>query len=376
MSTSHGRRIRAVPLPCPSFVPVSTKVASVLACAAMTASYLAWAVALWRGYFELSEIKAASNGTEYDQLVVMARYSAFTAWYAVTAASLCLGALVVSIWPQAETAKWLSRLIWMTWLATWAFGIFGIVSFLSSDAFLAAGCERGDECWQIRQGLQVGLVIAVFATLAVVFYCAIILSSYVHTLHPHLFISPDSDSDDEYSDVEEHRAQELEEELMRSGHPYAGDALKLLHHERKQLAAERSMSRRRSGYTPEKDDDELPLAPASSSRVAAPRRAPREYSSSESEGSSASHSGSSDEERAVLVGAGGSGRPKATAGMTTSRGRPPARAGSARQLSDISSSGVESASGTESEGPAQSAREMGRRRSSSVSRSRSRSRRV
>ncbi|GAA5906535.1 hypothetical protein JCM8208_000473 [Rhodotorula glutinis] len=367
MSTSHGRRIRAIPLPCPPFVTMSTKVASVLACAAMCASYVAWAVALWRGYVQLSEIKAASNGTEYDQLVLMARYSAFTTYFAATAASLCLGALVVSIWPQAETAKWLSRMIWMTWLATWAFGIFGIVSYLSSDAFLAAGCERGDECWAIRQGLQVGLVIAVFATLAIVFYCAIILSSYVHTLHPHLFISPDSDSDDDYSDVEEHRAQELEEELIRSGHPYAGDALKLLHHERKQLAAERSMSRRRSGYTPEKDNDELPgPAPPSSATTqrSAPRRAPREYSSSESEGSSASHSGSSDEERAVLVG--GSSRPKATARTTSSRGRPSSRAGSARQPSDMSSSGVESASGTESEGSARSAREMGR----SVSRSR------
>ncbi|GAA5841692.1 hypothetical protein JCM9279_000732 [Rhodotorula babjevae] len=373
MSTSHGRRIRAISLPCPGFIPLSTKAASILACAAMTASYVAWAVALWKGYYQLSEIKAASKGTEYDQLVLMARYSAFTAWYAVTAASLCLGALVVSIWPQAETAKWLSRMVWMTWLASWAFGIFGIVSYLSSDAFLAAGCERGDECWEIRQGLQVGLVIAVFATLAIVFYCAIILSSYVHTLHPHLFISPDSDSDDDYSDVEEHRAQELEHEIMRSGHPYAGDALKLLYHERKQLAAERSMSRRRSGYTPEKDDDELPAAPPSSSATkprSIPRRAPRVYSSSESEGSSMAHSGSgsSDEERAVLVGSSGSSRSKA-AGASTSRGRPPARAGSAR-LSDISSSGVESALGAESE-----AREMGRRRrgsESSVSRSRSR----
>lgn len=50
MSTSHGR-IRAVSLPCPTFIPVSTKVASILACAAMTASYVAWAVALWEGFY-------------------------------------------------------------------------------------------------------------------------------------------------------------------------------------------------------------------------------------------------------------------------------------------------------------------------------------
>lgn len=59
MSTSHGR-IRAISLPCPTFIPVSTKVASILACAAMTASYVAWAVALWKGFYRASTPRSSS----------------------------------------------------------------------------------------------------------------------------------------------------------------------------------------------------------------------------------------------------------------------------------------------------------------------------
>lgn len=231
---------------------------------------------------------------------------------------------------------------------------------------------------------------AIFATLAVVFYCAVILSAFVHTLHPHLFISPDSDSDDDYSDVEERRADELEKELLRSGHPYAGDAIRLLARERQERAAARSVSRRRTGYTPHQSDDELPPpGPGRFKPAAGGARAQQQtYSSDDDEGSSASHSGSSDEERAVLVpsgrkSSGGAGGTSTSAGasVSTSRGRPPTR-GHARQLSDISSSGVESESASENEAPARSQakaveqREMGRRRSSaSRSRSRSRSRR-
>ncbi|BGP37259.1 hypothetical protein JCM10449v2_001164 [Rhodotorula kratochvilovae] len=340
----------------------------------MTACYLAWAIALWKGYFQLTAIKAASSGTEYDQLVLMARYADFTAWYAVTETCLCLGAFAVSAWPQAETAKWLSRLIWFGWLVTWGLGIFGIVAYLSSDAFLAAGCERADECWAIRQRLQVGLTVAVFVTLAIVFYCSIILSSFVHTLHPHIFISPDSDSEDEYSDVDEHHAHELEEELLRSGHPYAGDALLALQQDRKALAAERNPSRRRQGYPPESDDDEVPHAQAALSlekRRAGPGRYRDEHEDSDEEyGSSASGSGSSDEERAqrsLIHRSTGAGR----------RGRPASGRGQTRQLSDISSSGGDDSAAEEEDPPEYQSRERARRDSRverEMGRSRTRSR--
>ncbi|GAA6057712.1 hypothetical protein JCM3770_002657 [Rhodotorula araucariae] len=344
MSHIDGGRLRAIALPCPAGTPISPRVASLLACSVMTACYLAWSIALWGSYFQLSEIKAASGGTEYDQLVLMSRYAALTGWYAVTETCLCLGAVAVSAWPQAEMAKWLSRLIWFGWLVSWGLGIFGIVAYLSSDAFLAAGCERGEECWAIRQRLQVGLTAAVFVTLAIVFYCSIILSSFVHTLHPHIFMSPDSDSDDEYSDVEEHRAQQLEMELMRSGHPYAGEAILGLREERRALARERGTSRRRTGYyTPETDDEKLP-APAQLARelslekrrgslLALARERDAEYDSDDSD--DAGDSRSSDEER------GQRGLMRSDAARR-GRGRAPVR-----ELSDISSSDVEGESSEE-----------------------------
>lgn len=81
-----------------------------------------------------------SSNTAFDELALMAQYASFSTYFSITLALLCLGALVVSICPQPETAKWLSRMIWVGWLATWGFGVFGICAYLSSDAFVKAGC--------------------------------------------------------------------------------------------------------------------------------------------------------------------------------------------------------------------------------------------
>lgn len=51
--------------------------------------------------------------TERDELGLMARFLEFAAYYAVLETCLCVGAIGVCVWPQRETAKWLSRLLWV-----------------------------------------------------------------------------------------------------------------------------------------------------------------------------------------------------------------------------------------------------------------------
>ncbi|GEM09177.1 hypothetical protein Rt10032_c07g3194 [Rhodotorula toruloides] len=230
-SPYHGRRIRGIELPCPSCIPLSTKAASVIACVVICVAYVVWSVVLWKGYSFIVDLKNMSSNTAFDELSLMARYTSFSTYFTITLSLLCLGALVISIFPQPETAKWLSRMIWVGWLATWGFGVFGICAYLSADSFVKAGCRMDQECWTYREKLRVGVILSVFATLAVVFYCSIILSSYVHTLHPHLFLSPDSDSEDDFSDPDEAAHLALEEELKRSGHFAARGALEDLKEE-------------------------------------------------------------------------------------------------------------------------------------------------
>lgn len=47
-SPYHGRRIRGIELPCPSCIPLSTKAASIIACAVMCIAYVVWSVVLWK----------------------------------------------------------------------------------------------------------------------------------------------------------------------------------------------------------------------------------------------------------------------------------------------------------------------------------------
>lgn len=69
---------------------------------------------------------------------------------------------------------------------------------------------------------------ALFVSLALIFWFAIVFSAFVHTLHPHLFYHGDVDSDlDDYD-----HACILEEELRHSEHPLAGEALEWLQSER------------------------------------------------------------------------------------------------------------------------------------------------
>lgn len=57
-----------------------------------------------------------------------------------------------------------------------------------------SGDER--ECWDYWRLIQFGIVADLFVTLLLVFWFNIVLTSYVHSLHPHIFYD-DSDSEDE-----------------------------------------------------------------------------------------------------------------------------------------------------------------------------------
>ncbi|GJN87915.1 hypothetical protein Rhopal_000870-T1 [Rhodotorula paludigena] len=237
----------------------------------MAIVHLAWAVALFKGDFHTQDLKMSAKGTERDELGLMARFLEFAAYYAVLETCLCVGAIGVCVWPQRETAKWLSRLLWIGWMCTWALGIFGIVAYISSDAFIRAGCETGEECWASRKRLRIWLMVGLAATLAINFYCSVILSAFVHTLHPHLFRSADSDTEDDFSDYEAELLETLEAELADSKHPLAAHALVTLAEHRRAAASNapgqsaRSLSRRRSGWHGHEDEaglyDPPPMQP-------------------------------------------------------------------------------------------------------------------
>ncbi|GAA5973718.1 hypothetical protein JCM11641_005096 [Rhodosporidiobolus odoratus] len=266
----YGRRMQAIETPCPRCIPLSAKGASMVATFLSSCIYLAWSIILWKGYFQLSELKGFSSGSATGELSMMARYSAFTAWFASTMTLVCFSSFVASVFPQKDFAKWLSRTIWVGWLVSWALGIFGLVAYVSSDAFLAAGCKRGAECWTIRQQLQIWLIIGLFITLFFVFWFNVVLSAFVHTLHPHIFRSADSDTEDDYSDDEEAEAAReaaIDDELRRSRDPLAYDVLaeRLL----KRLKTEaliadlrqgRAGSRRRHGWVEEEEDPQRPAS--------------------------------------------------------------------------------------------------------------------
>ncbi|BGP13324.1 hypothetical protein JCM10213_001489 [Rhodosporidiobolus nylandii] len=355
-----GRRLRAISTPCPFFVPLSPRAASIIGCGLLAAIYLAWTIVLFKGHSQLNELKLVSTGTATSELGLMGAYCLFVAFFAATYATVSFGAFVTSIFPQRDFAKWFSRTIWFGWLASWALGIFGAITYVSSDAFLAAGCLRGNECWEIRQRLQVWIIVCLFATLLFGFYFGVILSAFSHTLHPHLFRSPDSDTEDEYSDPEFEAEQALDEELRRSGHPYAAEALAARALER----IDRSQSRRRHGWQDDEEKDDYPKnillsegkrqpsSRAGPSRIRAPA-----HTDEDSLGSS------EDEEREQQT------------GLISSPGR---QAGPARRLSSIAD---DYDSEDEARPPSYTSRERSARRESragmeekSLGRSRSRSR--
>ncbi|GAA6038488.1 hypothetical protein JCM8097_004592 [Rhodosporidiobolus ruineniae] len=311
------RRLRAISTPCPSCLPISPKAASIAGCLTLFLLYLAWSAALWVGCSELNSMKALSTGTATSELVLMTRFPAIAALFASTMTVVSFGAFVTSVVPQREFAKWFSRGIWIGWLVNWSVGIFGVVVFLSSEAWIAAGCGQSEPCWPARQKIRIGISVALFLTLGLVFWLGVVLSAYVHTLHPHLFFPPDGLTDDEYSDDELHADAELEDELLRSDHPYAADALAMRRRQRSEKLAPYggSASRRRSPRTEDEDDSALPPAAMlyspdkrrSSSRRGFSRAQAREQSSEDEDDSARSSSEEEEAQQRRLIG-GGSGR--------------------------------------------------------------------
>ncbi|GAA5862574.1 hypothetical protein JCM8547_002111 [Rhodosporidiobolus lusitaniae] len=250
-----GPRIRAIATPCPSCIPVSPRIASIVSCGILTVIYLAWSILLWKGYFLASKAKTTATSTTLGELNLMSRYMAFTAFFSCTMTLVALGAFIVGAFPQRDFAKHFSRTLWVGWLVTWTLGIFGIVTYLSTDAFLVAGCVKGNECWSFRQRLQIWIVIALFVTLILAFWFNVILSAFVHTLHPHIFLSPDSDSEDDYSDYEAEREAAIDVELRDSEHPWATEALAARALKRIQERG-RSVSRQRRGYADDGEEED------------------------------------------------------------------------------------------------------------------------
>jgi hypothetical protein len=116
---------------------------------------------------------------------------------------LCLGALATSAFPQQDAARWLSRAIWVGWLCTWGFGVFGLTYFVASDVFLASFCTAA-ACGTSPETLRLTMILVrtltrpedihvpdpsltvtraqvVLFTLTLVFYLAVVLSAYVHS---------------------------------------------------------------------------------------------------------------------------------------------------------------------------------------------------
>ncbi|GAA5959119.1 hypothetical protein JCM3765_006347 [Sporobolomyces pararoseus] len=336
-------RIPALSVPCPCASP---RLASILSTGGLSVIYLLWAIGLWYGYSAIEKLKAfvEVKSSAFDELRQMAIYALMSAWYFSTMALISFASFITSIFPQPELAKHLSRTIWVFgWMATWFVGIYGMAAHLSLDAWTVAGCNRDEACEAFRQRLQTWLFVALFVSLALVFWFAIVFSAFVHTLHPDIFHTGDVDSElDEYD-----HACLLEEELRHSDHPLAGEALQFLKAQRE--AGGHNMSNReglrsRKAYRAQSGDSE-----------------------SESEGS--------DDEKAreALIGKERGSNP------TTSRGRPstkpilrPTSASSSNLGSSDLSSSEEESSAQEKEKKRAVKEES--RKTASLSRSRSRSR--
>jgi hypothetical protein len=142
---------------------------------------------------------------------------------------------------------------------------------------------------------------SLFITLILDFWFSVVFSAFVHTLHPHIFMSPDSDSEDEFSDggsEDEFERQEAFEKGSRNsgitGAPPSYDG-----------GVQRSNSRRRQAWSSNEPEPALlEFSPEKERRRSGSRNraaAAQQYSSSDSydDGSASS---SEEEETAQQAG--------------------------------------------------------------------------
>lgn len=239
----------------------------------MTLVYTGWTMVLYNAYTTAASVRASTAPAAFDELALSTRFNICTSLFCATMTLLCLGALATSAFPQQDAARWLSRAIWVGWLCTWGFGVFGLTNFVASDVFLASFCTAA-ACGTSPHTLRLTMVLVVLFTLALVFYLAVVLSAYVHTLHPHIFMSPDSDTEDEYSDPDEGFQRKLEGHLVSIGEPYLSEYLRARQHGALEEKPARSESRRRVPYSSKQQDSDISEVDETSSAPAVAKATP------------------------------------------------------------------------------------------------------
>ncbi|GAA5965761.1 hypothetical protein JCM8115_000917 [Rhodotorula mucilaginosa] len=287
-----SHRLRALPSPCPGCL--SARAASLIGCLIMTLVYAGWTMVMYNAYATAASVRGSTAPAAFDELALSTRFNICTSLFCATMTLLCLGALATSAFPQQDAARWLSRAIWVGWLCTWGFGVFGLTYFVASDVFLASFCTAA-ACGTSPETLRLTMILVVLFTLTLVFYLAVVLSAYVHTLHPHIFMSPDSDTEDEYSDPDEGFQRKLEGHLVSIGEPYLSEylAARARRYGTLEEKPARSESRRRVPYSSKQQDSDVSEADetpgARSVAKASPRPAASRPSSSGSSGSNTTY---------------------------------------------------------------------------------------
>ncbi|KAM0747901.1 hypothetical protein T439DRAFT_328565 [Meredithblackwellia eburnea MCA 4105] len=237
-------RLRAIQLPC-CFCRLQHRPAAILVSGFGSAAYAAWGVVLWMMGSALSKLSVSTS--EETTVQAMRSFVNFADFYAFTASAIYLAFFAISFFPNSDALKHLSRIIWVGWCTSWLVGILGLVAFGTGDSFLMQDCTAGKwsgDCESWWNQMQVGLIVLVFTTLGFHFYSGIVLSSFVHTLHPHLFYqhSDDEEFNDYYDDEDEKHTLPVVSGRQADSHDHDG-------------ARRRSHSARRGGDE-ENDEDE------------------------------------------------------------------------------------------------------------------------
>lgn len=102
-----------------------------------------------------AQVRSSSVSAAFDEVALSLRFTVCTSLFCASMTLLCLGAFGTSFYPQQDAARWLSRAIWVGWLCTWGFGIFGLTIFICSDAFVTSFCAAAS-CSISRQTLRMG----------------------------------------------------------------------------------------------------------------------------------------------------------------------------------------------------------------------------
>ncbi|KAK4056263.1 hypothetical protein OIO90_002706 [Microbotryomycetes sp. JL221] len=222
----HLARVKAFGLPCPG--KIEPRTAAIASSAAAGAIYVSWASFLFAAHNNLGRMYRLTDGVAAVQVSAVANFTLFSMFLAATATLLWVGTLIASIFPQRDFLRHLSRFNWLTWALTWLIGVLGVISYASSDRWLDFYCGASRDCWNYWLRVKMGITAGLFTTLLIIFWLSVVITSYTHTLHPHVFYE-DSDSEDErfaravqdldsgaeYSDVDDEAEMSFTEKVHR-----------------------------------------------------------------------------------------------------------------------------------------------------------------